>query len=122
MARIKLILNENHLKLIRQFRVERFDDIKVGFDSINPYGGQYLMEDLALILGYWDKAVEGTEKDYDGRKFGIENEVEMLNVHNYVVDNIDFILSLIIQYATDGGIKPGTYTALDTQLDWKFKD
>jgi hypothetical protein len=78
------------------------------------------MEDLAMILGYWEQAVEGTEKDYDGRKFGLDNEVKMLEIHTYVVDNIEFIVSMLIQFATKGGLKPGLYTAIDYNLNWEY--
>lgn len=119
MAKIKIKITKDHLKLIKQFKVETINDYKTGFDIINPYGGMYLMEDLAMILGYWDKAVEGTEKDYDGRKFGIDNEIKMLEIHTYVIDNINFILSILIQFS-DKGIKPGLYTSLDYDLNWTY--
>lgn len=122
MAKIKLKIGEEHLKLIKNFKVERFDDIKIGFDSINPYGGQYLMEDLALILGYWDKSVEGSELHYDGRKFGLENEMEMIKIHNHVVDNMEYILSIIIQFSGEGGIKEGLYTSFDYDLNWTYTE
>lgn len=119
MAKIKIKITKDHLKLIKQFKVETINDYKTGFDTINPYGGMYLMEDLAMILGYWDKAVEGTERDYDGRKFGIDNEIKMLEIHTYVIDNINFILSILIQFS-DKGIKPGVYTSLDYDLNWEY--
>ena len=121
MAKIKINLNEKHIKLIERFVVERFNDIHVGFDSINPYGGDYLMEDLAMMLGYWDKAVEGTEKDYNGRKFGLDNEQEMIEVHNYLMERMTFILSILIQFATEV-IKPGIYTSLDYNIFWEYKE
>ena len=121
MAKIKLTINEEHIKLIKEFRIERLNDIHVGFDTINPYGGSFLMVDLAMILGYWDKAIDGTEKDYDGRKFGVENETKMLNVHMYLMDNFEYILSLMIQYVSEG-IKPGKYTAIDKNLKWKYEE
>lgn len=120
MAKIKLELKEEHLKLVRWFKVKYIDDYNVGFDRINPYEGQHLMEDLAMIFGYWDKAIEGTELDYDGRKFGYEIEKEMLDYHIYVVDNFKFILSIMTQYI-ETGVKPGKYTAIDTVLNWTYK-
>jgi len=121
MAKIKIKLNEKHLKLIKEFKVNALNDVHVGFDTINPYGGQYLMEDLAMILGYWDKTVIGTESDYDGRKFGLENEQEMIDVHNYVMHNFEFIISIIIQFSTIGGLKVGEYSAVDYNLIWEYK-
>lgn len=120
MAKVKINLTEEHIKLIKEFRIERIDDIYIGFDTINPYGGSYLMEDLAMILGYWDKAIEGTEKDYDGRKFGIENEQKMLSIHTYLMDNMEYILSILTQFITTG-VKPGLYTATDYNLRWDYK-
>jgi hypothetical protein len=121
MAKIKIKLLEEHIKLIKEFRIERISDIYVGFDTINPYSGGYLMEDLAMILGYWDKVVPGTEKDFDGRKFGFENEQNMLSIHMYIMDNMEFILSIIVQFITIG-IKPGNYTAIDYNLHWEFSE
>lgn len=121
MAKIKIKLTDEHIKLIKEFKVERFNDIQVGFDTINPYGGTYLMEDLAMILGYWDKAIENTENDYDGRKFGLENEVKMYEIHGYLMDNFEFILSIIIQFAVTG-IKPGLYTSLDYNINWTYSE
>lgn len=121
MAKIKITLTENHIKLIKNFRIERFNDVQVGFDTINPYGGNYLMEDLAMILGYWDKAIEGTEMDYDGRKFGLENEMEMLKQHSYLMDNFEYIISMLIQFSSEG-LKPGLYTSLDYNINWVYKN
>lgn len=121
MAKIKINITEDHIKLIKEFRIERINDIYVGFDTINPYGGSFLMEDLAMILNYWDKAVEGTEKDYDGRKFGLENEQKMLDIHMYLMNNFELILSIMTQFITIG-IKPGLYTAIDYNLHWEYKE
>lgn len=120
MAKLKINLTEEHILLIKNFKIQRFDDIKIGFDTINPYGGNHLMEDLAMILGYWDKTIENTELDYDGRKFGLDNEIEMIKKHSYVVDNFEYIISILIQYS-DTGLKPGKYTCIDYQLDWKYE-
>lgn len=120
MAKIKIKLEEPHIKLLKEFKITHINDVYVGFDTFNPYGGSYLMENLAMILGNFDKAIEGTEKDYDGRKFGLELEQEMLKLHMYLIDNFEYILSILIQFASEG-IKPGTYTALDYQLIWEYK-
>ena len=121
MAKIKIKLTEDHIKLIKSFKIETIDDIYVGVDTINPYGGSYLMEDLAMILGYWDSAVEGTENDFDGRKFGLENEQKMIDIHTYLMDRMSFVLSIMIQFACEG-IKPGTYTSLDYSINWTYSE
>lgn len=120
MAKIRIELNEQHIKLIKNFKPFIIDDYHVGYDSVNPYGGSYLIEDIAMILGHWDKAVPGTERDYDGRKFGLELEQELYELHMYLMDNFKFILSIMGQYIVKG-VKEGEYTAIDTILDWTFK-
>lgn len=119
MAKIKINITEDHIKLIKEFKVEKINDTYTGFDTINPYGGDYLMEDLAMILGYWDKAVDGTEKDYDGRKFGLDIEQKMLDIHMYLMNNLEFILTIITQFIMTG-VKPGLYTAIDYNLHWEY--
>lgn len=120
MAKIKITLNEDHIKLLKEFKITSINDTYVGFDTFNPYGGSYIMENIAMILGNWDKAIEGTEKDYDGRKFGLELEQEMLKLHVYIIDNFEYILSIMVQYLSEG-VKPGTYTAKNNQLIWEYK-
>lgn len=123
MAKIKIRLNEEHIKLINNFKVERINDIHIGFDTINPYGGSYLFEDLAMILGFWDKAIENSENDFIfGRRFGIDNEKIMIDVHNYLMDNFEFILSIIIQFSCSGGVKPGLYSSVDYNINWTFEE
>lgn len=120
MAKIRIELNEQHIKLIKNFKPLIIDDYHVGYDSINPYGGDHLVEDIAMILGHWGKAIPGTERDYDGRKFGIELEQEMLELNEHLMRNFRFILSMMGQFIEEG-IKEGEYTAIDTILDWTFK-
>lgn len=120
MAKIKIKLTEDHIKLIKYFKFERIDDYHTGADTINPYGGTYLMEDLAMILGYWEQAKPGTEKDYDGRKFGLENEQKMMDIHQYLMDNMNFVLSIIVQFI-ETGVTPGVYSSVDYCLNWEYK-
>lgn len=121
MGKIKIKLTENHIKLIQNFKFEKIDDYKFGVDYVNPYGGSFLMEDLALILGYYDKYTEGTEFDIDGRKYGYEIEREMINLHNDIVDNIFYIFS-ILQNFINIGLKTGVYTCNERDLIWKFEE
>ena len=39
----------------------------------------------------------------------------------YLMDNFEYILSLMIQYVSEG-IKPGKYTAIDKNLKWKYEE
>lgn len=121
MAKIKITLTEEHIKLIKNFKIINIDDTYSGFDKINPYGGCYPMEDIAMILGYWGNATKGSENHFDGRKFGLELEQKLWETHCYVQENFDYILSIITQYVTEG-VKPGIYTALNHQLIWEYHE
>jgi len=121
MAKIKITLTEDHIMLIKNFKFKQIDDNNASIDIYNPYDGTFLMEDLALIFGKWDKFTPGTENDYDGKKYGLEVETEMLEYHTYIVDNIEYILSIIIQFVGEG-IKPGVYSTIDYKLDWTYSE
>ena len=119
MAKIKLKLTEDHIRLIKNFKFIKVNDYKIDLDVYSPYGGDNLMEDLAIILGKWENFTPGTENDYDGKKFGFEVETEMLETHMYLVDNIDFIMSLLLQFI-EVGLKPGFYSTISYKIDWKY--
>lgn len=121
MAKIKIELKEEHIKLIKNLKFDLKRDKDLTLDIYDPYGGNFLMEDLALILGKWDKAVKNTELDYDGRKFGLETETEMLELHSYIIENIEYIIDLILNFI-DTGLKPGVYTAITNVLEWKYSE
>ena len=121
MAKIKIELNEEHIKLIKNFKFNLVKDTDIVLDTYSPYGGDFLMEDLAMILGHWDKAVPNTENDYDGRKFGLETETEMWSIHQYLLDNIEYIISIMLQFIGEG-VKPGKYSAISNILDWKYSE
>jgi hypothetical protein len=72
MAIKKLTLTEDHIKLIRalnpvKFEFEDADDrshFGIGYDSYSLWGGSFLFEDLALILGFYEESLPGTQDDF----------------------------------------------------------
>lgn len=121
MAKIKLKLNENHILLIKNFKFKTDGDLKNTLDGYSPYGGDHLIENLAMIFGKWDKFIPGTETYYGGRRYEEDVETEMLSYHNHVVENINYILSLMVEFI-EIGLKPGTYSCIDYKLDWKYSE
>ena len=92
----RITLTKEHLKLIPFFYEQEEGDNKIVFDKTHLYNlGSHLLEDLAMILGYNDSAIKGTEEDPDGKAFPDEIEAHMLEVHNYIVNNFFYIESLI---------------------------
>lgn len=89
-------------------------------DKYNLFGGTYVLEDVALIIGKWGEFIPGTEFEPSGRRYPEELEEYMYGLYEYIVDNMVFIESLVHTYAMKGGLKPGTYKCIDYELDWEF--
>ena len=86
-----------------------------GVDQWNLFGGTYVLEDVAMILGYFDQAIENSETLATGRRFPEELEEKMYNLYEYICDNFDDILVLTFALAGQGGLVPGTYEYVDYQ-------
>ena len=118
---IRLNLTEEHLKLIPIFFIEEEEykkKLSIRHDHLYCIGS-HLLEDLSYALGYSDKYIKGTEENADGKAFPEDVEKHMLEVHNYIVDNLYYIETLIHQFVTKGGITPGEYKARDNDLIWE---
>lgn len=53
----RLKLTEDIISLISNFRFKKINDKMSGFDTYDLYGGTYLYEDMALILGKFDQMI-----------------------------------------------------------------
>jgi hypothetical protein len=130
MAIKKLTLTEDHIKLIRAMNPVKFefdDDSKnahigVGYDNFSIWGGSYLYEDIALVLGFFEESLEGTENDYTGRRYSPEREAYMNELYDFFDENLFYIESLVHQFCDKGGLTPGTYKCIDYQLNWEKID
>ena len=122
----RLTLSEDHIKLLRLIRFEEGESgllkDRVYIDKVNPYYLSGMLEDIALTLGYMDRAIPGTEEDPEGAAFPDDVENYLLSVHHYIVDNLIEIESLIHQFAFEGGLTPGTYKCVDTELIWSKEE
>lgn len=114
---------------IQQYRladiIERFHfdlDSLYGVDTFNIWGGTYLWEQIAYIIGIHDHVIKGTEEDPDGPKFPEEDMEHMRDLDCFIVDNLVYIEQILHQFCTEG-IQPGvTYWAYDYQLIWHRAD
>lgn len=117
---IRLKLNEDHLKLIPFFYINEVSDEEIEISRNNLFNlNNRLLEDISMMLGLYDKAIENTKDDADGRAFDDEITQYMIDIYKYVNDNLYYIETLIHQYVVKGGISVGTYKALDNELIWE---
>lgn len=119
--KFKLEITEDVLKLIPFFFLqETKDGIEVKKNHMYMLG-DHLLDDLALILGYDEYADKASRTDFNGKIFPKEIEEKMLKTHQYIVDNLTHIESLIHQYVVMGGIKEGIYECNAKDNIWFYK-
>jgi hypothetical protein len=116
---LHLHLTDDHLKLVRFLNVEDEDDDVLTINKHVMLTLQtHILDDVATILGYKDKAIKGTEEDPDGAAYPDDVEKYLLDTYHYVSDNLYYIETLIHQKCTEG-VVPGHYKALDRDLLWQ---
>jgi hypothetical protein len=120
---IKINITEDILKLIPIIFLQEEGDNKIVIDKTHMFSiGFSLMEDMAMALGIYDRAIKGTEEDPEGKAFSEEDTNYMLELHKYIVDNLYYIETIIHQFVTKGGISVGTYKAKDNELIFEKSD
>lgn len=119
-----------------------------GIDNYNLWGGTFIWEQMALILGYQGAIIPSTMEDptgpkfyekvwtgldENGRRFVVTNKDNTDNVDGleeidvwehlkdldcFIVTNLPYIMDILLQFCTEG-IQPGvTYWAYDYQRIW----
>ncbi len=118
MARLTLTFNDEHIKLIKNFRTRQLNDANYTIDTFDLFGGSYLYEDMALILGYMDKVIPGTMEDADGPKFEEDTMQHLMELDSFIVENFQHIEDILHQFC-DEGIQPGVkYWCKPTEGIW----
>ena len=126
MALKKLKLTDEHIKLLQAIKFESFvfdgdsrnGRIGWGVDQYGPWGGNFPIEDIALILGLWDKALPGTENDYDGRKFPDAIATHLYDLYADITENFELYFKLLIYMSDKGGLVPGEYKCNKRLNEW----
>jgi transcription termination factor NusB len=118
----KIEVTEDVLKVIPIIFLQEktgFDNKTITIDTSHSFSiGFGLIEDMAMALGIYNRAIKGTEDDPEGKAFSKEDTEYMLSLYKYIVDNIYYIESLIHQFVVKGGLEVGTYKAKDNELLW----
>lgn len=109
-------INDNILNRIYNFEPQsRFG---WGCDQWGLFGGTYVLEDIAMILGYYDQAIENSENMASGRRFPKEIEDKMYSLYDFICENMDDIMNIVFSHINKGGLSEGTYEFKDGE--WKF--
>lgn len=117
----RLTFTKDHIKLLKLLKFE-YDEKEetLLLEKFNPYILPGRLEDLAMVLGFKDKMIPGTEEDAEGGAFPDDIEDYLLEVHKYIIDNLHDIEVLIHQKAFEkDSITPGTYKFVETEGVWK---
>ena len=134
--KITLNITEDMIKLITCLRFQefpRFDeedarertiyqDVRYGIDLNSLYGGNFVLEDTARILGEYDKVIPGTEESAGGPRFPKQVEEYLLRTHLDVYYNLEYIEQILHQFCNEGGITPGLYECRDFEFIWTKKE
>lgn len=89
-----------------------------GIDTYDLFNGETI-EQVARIIGCYDKVIAGTESDFDGPKFEPETFEHIYDVYTFVQNNLATIEEIIHQRCANGGIQPNvTYVAYDNERIW----
>lgn len=126
MAIKRIVLTDDILKVISGLKFEQFSFDKNspnnhygwGIDSYGMYGGTYPLEDISILIGKYNEHIPGTEEKPTGVEFPYELTQYMWGIHDYIVENLEFIESLVHAYIGNGGLTPGTYKCKDNEMFW----
>ena len=90
-----------------------------GINQWNMFGGTYVMEDVALILGHYGDFIPGTEDSPMGKQYPKEMEDHFWELYLYILNNITDIFSLMFQFIDNGGLTPGEYKFDKKTYKWE---
>ena len=123
MAKIKITFTDEQIKLIKCMRFKELSETTYGLDSYSLWGGNYLYEQIALILGYADRVIPGTEEDWDGPKYPTELMEKFIELDEFILKNLVSIEDILHQFCDKGGIQAGvTYVSYDYEGIWHTED
>lgn len=94
----------------------------VGIDQWSLFGGTFVMEDVALILGHYNEYIPGTEESPLGKQYPKELEDHFWELYTYIWDNIVDIVKILFYFSNRSGLHPGTYVYDSKTAQWSFEE
>jgi len=104
---VKIELTKDIIDLLGLIKVEK-TPIGVEILSKDLFYNSDVLQNVLMVWGEYDNFISGTEKSFEGKKWDKELEDKAWNVYNYIIDNLDEIISILLVYAK-AGVNPGIY-------------
>lgn len=96
-----------------------YGDNHFGVDTYQLYGGTYLYEQMALILGKTDHVIPESLEDPTGPVYDDETMAYFYELDTFIREHVVDIFEILLQYCYEG-IKPGVvYWCYDNEHIWK---
>lgn len=95
-----------------------------GINQWSLWGGTYVLEQISLYIGCYDKAFVNTDVA-EGREYPKPLEEYMWGLYDYVVKNMEYLINLLFYFTDKGGLTVGEYRYKDgnwEKLKTSFKD
>lgn len=119
------VFDKKHIDLIAPVEVRTaadFGEEIYGIDTYNLWGGTYIFEDMAYILGKTDKMIEGTSESPNGPQFDEETTNYFIELANFIVDNLQNIEEIVHQFCMTGIQAGVTYECNPNEHIWHLAE
>lgn len=114
-----VIITEDHITLIKNLRFEQFDESRYGVDGYSLWGGSYVYEDIAFLLGYANRVLRESQNDALGPVY----EAEVQKYLDILADDFSEHLTdyeEILHQNCATGLKVGKYTKKGNEVFWTY--
>ena len=114
-------LTADHIHLLKNLKLSNLDAKSFGIDLFSPFGGDYVNQDMAILLGYGNRIIPETI----GNAVGPVYDEETQGYLNKLAEDFDAHMAdyfeLMQQYCDKGGIKPGVYSRTTHKINWEYE-
>ena len=118
----RTVSGEEEISPIEVVNSQDVGDNLYGIDTYDLWGGTYIFEDMAYILGKMDRVIEGTLEDPDGPKFDEETTEYLHGLASFIIDNLSNIEEILHQFCTEGIRTDVVYTCKPNEHIWKIEE
>ena len=70
--KISVVFTEDIIKFVKLLKVQRFSDSQIGYDNYGLYPESHLFDFMAMVLGWQDHRIPGTEDNPLGAEYDEE--------------------------------------------------